>query len=123
MRAKTRMPPILAARKAKAPRNAKAGAILGAQALAQPEPRAQPKTEKEQKHKAQQGFTHSEQNGPKRGIGQKITGKPPIKPKDGKNIRKRQARDAEEKLHPVHAQMQLVSGHEMKRVKYAPNGP
>ena len=94
-------------------------AILGAWALAQPEPRAQPKTQKEQKHKAQQGFTHSEQNGHKRGIGQKITGKPPIKPKDGKNIRKIQPHCAAQKLDPVHSQMQLVSGHEMKRVKYA----
>jgi hypothetical protein len=36
-----------------------------------------------------------------------------VKAKDGKDIGKRQAGDAERKIHPVHAQMQLVQAHEI----------
>ena len=79
----------------------------------QPEARAQPKAQKEQKHKAKQGFTRGEQDCARPGICQKITGKPPVKAKDGKDIGKRQAGDAERKIHPVHAQMQLVQAHEI----------
>ena len=46
-----------------------------------------------------------------------------MKAKDGKDIGKRQAGDAERKIHPVHAQMQLVQAHEIEGVKAAPKGP